>query len=225
MVDTHIVISINIFNIKTSIMPAYIDLTHTFTSDMPVFPGDPAPELVKIADVSKDGFLDHKLTTAMHVGTHMDAPAHMLLGGKYLHEYPAEKFFGRGVIIDARGKTSADADLLSSADIKKGNIVLVCFGWSSEFGRDEYYQNYPEVALSFAQKLAELGVSIIGLDTPSPDRAPYNIHKILFKNDILIIENLANLEKLIDKNFEIISLPAKFQADAAPCRVVANVLQ
>ena len=59
--------------------------------------------------------------------------AHMVQGGKFLHEYPAEKFFGRGVIIDARGKTSADVELLSGVEIKKGDVVLVCFGWSTEF--------------------------------------------------------------------------------------------
>ena len=202
---------------------AYIDLTHIFNNDTPVFPGDPEPELVKIAEVGKDGFMDHQVKTAMHVGTHMDAPAHMVQGGKLLSEYPAEKFFGRGVIIDARGKTSADAELLSNVDIKKGDIVLVCFGWSTEFENDEYYKNYPEITEPFANRLGELGASIIGTDTSSPDRAPYVVHKILFKHDILIIENLTNLEKLIGKtNFEVIALPTKFQADAAPVRVVAK---
>lgn len=202
----------------------YLDLTHTFTSDMPVFPGDPAPELIRIAEVAKDGFLDHKLTTAMHVGTHVDAPAHILAGGKFLHEYPTQKFFGRGVVVDARGKTSADAQLLEAAKINKGDIVLVCFGWSSEFGQDEYYLNYPELSESFAKKLTELGPSIVGMDTPSPDRAPYRVHKILFEHDILIIENLTNLDQLLGyKNFEIIALPAKLETEAAPCRVVAKI--
>src|SRR6185295_6125634 len=107
--------------------------------------------------------------------THMDAPAHMLQGGKMLHEYPAEKFFGRGVVIDARGKSLADVDFLSSAQINKGDIVLVCFGWATEFGQDEYYQNYPELTAAFGKKLVELGVSIVGMDTPSPDKAPYEV--------------------------------------------------
>ena len=88
----------------------------------------------------------------------------------------------------------------------------------------EYYKNYPEITEAFANRLGELGVSIIGTDTSSPDRAPYIVHKILFKSDILIIENLTNLEKLIgQKNFEVIALPTKFQADAAPVRVVAKI--
>lgn len=190
---------------------------------MPVFPGDGAPALVKIADISNDGISNYQINTTMHIGTHMDGPAHMILGGKLLSDYPAEKFFGRGVIVDARGKSSADAELLSSAQIQKGDIVLVCFSWSTEFQEENYYLNYPEISEAFAMRLAKIGVSIVGLDTPSPDRAPYGTHKILLKNDILIIENLTNLEQLIgQKNFEIIALPMKLETDSAPARVVAK---
>jgi kynurenine formamidase len=202
----------------------YIDLTHIFKGKMPVYPGDSAPELIKVASVEKDGVASYALKTSMHVGTHMDAPAHMIEGGKYLHEYPAEKFFGRGVIIDSRGRSSADADLLADDKIQAGDIVIVNFGWAQKFNEDDYYKKYPELTQSFAQRLVDLGVSIVGTDTPSPDRAPYKIHKILLSHDILIIENLTNLEALIGKNnFEIIALPTKFAAEAAPCRVVAKI--
>jgi kynurenine formamidase len=147
---------------------------------MPVFPGDPAAELYKTSDVAKDGILHFDVKTGMHTGTHMDAPAHMVLGGKYLHEYPVEKFFGRGIVLDARGKKSADVELLSQAKVSKGDIVLVCFDWSTEYENEQYYLNYPEITQGLAKKLAELGVSIVGMDTPSPDRAPYLVHKTLF---------------------------------------------
>ena len=188
-----------------------------------MFPGDPAPQLFRTSEVSRDGILHYEVKTGMHVGTHMDAPAHMETGGKFLHEYPVEKFFGRGVILDARGKSSADESLLSKMTIQKTDAVLICFGWSQAYGEDEYYQNYPVIGEDLAEKLARRGVSMVGMDTPSPDKAPYPVHKILFKNDVLILENLTNLQKLIGKNFEIAALPVKFQAEAAPARVVAKI--
>lgn len=201
----------------------YVDLTHTFTNDMPVFPGDPGAVLVKTSDVTKDGITHFDVKTGMHVGTHMDAPSHMVVGGKFLHEYPVKKFFGRGVIIDARGKSSAGPELLSDVQIQAGDIVLVCFGWSSEFNSEQYYLNYPVITPALAKKLVELGVSVIGMDSPSPDKAPYEVHKIFLPSDVLIIENLTNLEQLIGKtNFEVIALPTKFEAEAAHCRVVAK---
>lgn len=201
----------------------YIDLTHTFNAQMPVFPGDAVPELVQTTTIEQDGIVHFDLKTGMHVGTHMDAPLHMLKQGKFLSDYPAAKFFGRGVLLDARGKKSAGAELLPGIKIQKGDIVLVMFGWSSEFGQEEYYYNYPEITPDLARGLAESGASIVGMDTPSPDRAPYEAHKILFKHDVLIIENLTNLQKLANvKNFEIIALPMQLQAEAAPCRVIAK---
>ena len=41
-----------------------IDLTHTFTFNMPVFPGDPKPTLEQVAHIEKDSYNDHKITTA-----------------------------------------------------------------------------------------------------------------------------------------------------------------
>lgn len=203
----------------------YLDLTHTFKPVMPVYPGDPAPELHKTAFIEKDGLVHYELKTGMHAGTHMDAPLHMIAGGKYLSDYGAEKFFGRGVLIDARGQTSIHANLLSTAGLQAGDIVLVMTGMDKKFRDQEYYNNYPEVTKEFAQALIDSGTSIFGLDTPSPDTSPYNVHKILLAKEILIIENLTNLESLINhQNFEIIALPVKLETEAAPCRVVAKLL-
>lgn len=200
-----------------------IDLTHTFGSQMPVYPGDPSPELKQIAQIPKEGFTDHELKTAMHVGTHMDAPLHMIEGGKYLSQIPIEKFFGTGHLIDARGKKEVGDELLERESIGKSDIVLVMTGWYKKFGEEDYYQSYPELTESFAQELVKSGVSIVGMDTPSPDRPPFAVHKILLGNGILIIENLTNLETLLNvPHFDVIALPAKFHTDAGPVRVIAK---
>ncbi len=200
----------------------YIDLTRLFTATMPVYPGDPVPELVRIADIVPDGYTDYRINTGMHVGTHMDAPLHMIEHGKYLSEMNIERFFGKGHLIDARAK-DISADLLEGRTIHPGDMILLFTGCGEKFGSSEYYEQYPEVSEDFARKAVELGVSIVGMDTPSPDRSPFNVHKILLGNDILIIENLTNLENLIDvKDFEVIALPAKFQTEAAPVRVIVR---
>jgi len=201
----------------------YIDLTHTFKQPMPIYPGDPEPELKQTAFVEKDGYNEFQIKTGMHVGTHMDAPLHMFSGGKRLSEYPPEHFFGKGHLIDAREK-SIDANLLKGKSISKGDIVLLMTGFSSKFNSPEYYKSYPEINESFAEKMVKLGVKIVGMDTPSPDRAPFAIHKLLLKNNILIIENLTHLESLLKyAKFTIIALPAKFDCESAPVRVVAQL--
>ena len=61
-----------------------IDLTHTITPEMPMYPGSPAPALVPAAALDRDGYRETVLTLASHTGTHMDAPAHMLGDGASL---------------------------------------------------------------------------------------------------------------------------------------------
>ncbi len=200
----------------------YIDLTQTFTVEMPVYPGDLKSELKQIATIEKEGFIDHEIRTGMHVGTHMDAPLHMIANGKKISDFAPDKFFGRGVLIDARGKEKIDADLL--ANIQAGDIVLVLTGFGNKFREAVYYEKYPELTEIFARKLVELKVKIVGADTPSPDRPPFAVHKILLSNEVLILENLTNLEQLIGKQFEVFALPAKFDTEAAPARVVARII-
>lgn len=203
-----------------------IDLSYTFIDGMPGYPGDPLVELKQIASMINDGHVDHELKTSMHVGTHMDAPLHMVEGGKKLSDYSVGKFFGPGVLIDARGKIEVGEEFLKDKKIDEGSIVLVLTGFSQKFGvSDEYFKNYPIFTEGFAKKLVELGVSIVGTDTPSPDKEPFSVHKILLAKDILIIENLTNLESLLEvSDFQVIALPAKLDTEAAPARVVAQIL-
>ncbi|MBI5621370.1 cyclase family protein [Candidatus Falkowbacteria bacterium] len=201
-----------------------VDLTQTFRAAMPVYPGDPIPQLKQTAALATDGYNEFQITTGMHAGTHIDAPLHMIDGGKLISDYGPEKFFGRGHLIDAHGKTEASADLLTGHDIQPGDIVLVYFDFDQYYGDEKYFADYPELGESLANRLIELRVGIVGMDTPSPDRQPFTVHKLLLGHDILIIENLTNLKSLLGKKFTITALPAKLAAEAAPIRVVANII-
>jgi kynurenine formamidase len=88
----------------------------------------------------------------------------------------------------------------------------------------DYYRSYPAISEATAWHLVKKGVKIIGMDSPSPDYAPFNIHKILLNNNILIIENLTNLSALLPyREFELLAFPLKIEADSSPLRVVARI--
>jgi kynurenine formamidase len=202
----------------------YVDLTHLFSNAMPVYPGDPVPELAQVADIGKDGYTDHQVKTTVHVGTHIDGPLHMVAGAKKLCDMAPDKFFGRGRIIDVRGRVVIDEDVLSRASLEKDDVVLLLTGFSRKYDTPEYYESHPELAENFARSIIEAGIKIIGLDSPSPDRPPFPIHKLLLESEVLLIENLTNLEALIgENNFEIFALPIKLDADSAPARVIARI--
>lgn len=200
-----------------------IDLTHTFTAAMPVFPGDKPPRLRENID-RENSIVHYDLETGMHVGTHMDAPLHMLTGAKKLSQISADRFIANGHLIDARGSKKIDSEKLEQKNIKEGDCVLVYTGFDDLFRKPEFYGDYPELTEAFGSRLVELKVKFVGLDTPSPDKAPYEVHRILLKEEILIIEGLTNLSMLLDLDeFEVIALPAKYDSEAAPVRVIARI--
>jgi kynurenine formamidase len=201
-----------------------IDLTHTFDAEMPVYPGDPVSELKQTAFIEGQGYNEYCLHGGMHVGTHMDAPFHMIPEGAFISEIPITQFFGRGRLVDARGRELVTEDMLDNVSLEKGDIVLVLTGWYKHFRKPDYYDAFPKIDPAFANRLVHKGVSILGLDTPTPDSPPFPVHKILLSQNVLIIENLNDLELLLEVNeFDVIAAPAKFHCEAAPVRVVAKL--
>lgn len=200
-----------------------IDLTHTLKDGMVVFPGDTSPEIKQTDFIAEVGLAHFSLKTGMHAGTHIDAPAHFIEGGKKISEMPTHQFFGRGRLIDARDELTIHAGLLEQTDIKANDIIFVLTGMGANLEKGNYFKNFPEVTEEFAEELVRRGVSMLGLDTCSPDKEPYEVHKILLGSEILIAENLTNLESLLGKQFSVIALPIKIEAEAGLARVIAGV--
>lgn len=83
-----------------------IDLTHTIREDMPVYPGTEQPRLTTACTVSQCGYRETLLHMYSHTGTHMDAPAHMIDGALTLDGCGADRFVGRGFVLDCRSSRS-----------------------------------------------------------------------------------------------------------------------
>ena len=190
---------------------------------MPVFPGDPATKIQNAGVLEKDGFEQHLVSLCTHAGTHVDAPRHMIKGAKNLDDIPVDRLIGRGVCISTKDFKFTE---IEDADIREGDIILFNTGMSSMWGKQDYYNNYPVMDEEVAAYLAAKRVKMVGLDTCSADKDDnsFPVHKILLKNEILIIENLTNLEELEGKEFKIYALPMKLQVDGAPVRVIAEVV-
>jgi kynurenine formamidase len=104
--------------------------------------------------------------------------------------------------------------------------VVIYTALSRLYGQQAYFTDYPLVSRELAQLFVERHVKMVCMDSPSPDRHPYEIHKLLLENNILIAENLTHIEKLLPvRRFEIIALPLNILADSSPARVVARTFE
>ncbi len=198
-----------------------IDLSVDLNEKTPVYPGDPETKISPAGILDQAGYQDHYVCVGTHVGTHMDAPSHMLAGGKNLDAFPVEKFSGRGVYIRVNGEFNLTE--IQRVDIQEGNIILFHTGMSDKYHDASYYEAYPGIPEEVAHYLVEKKVKIVGVDMCSVDHPPFPVHKILLSAETLIIENLTNLASLEGKSFKVHAFPIKLQIDGAPVRVVAEI--
>ncbi len=200
-----------------------IDLTHMLQDRIPVYPGDSEMNLRQTKHLEADGFVNHELTINMHTGTHIDGPMHLTTSGLYLSDFPLDSFMGNGIVLDVSGMQTIEYLEVYEDFISEGTIVILYTGHSQHFGQELYFEQHPVLSKEFADLLVRKKIKMIGLDTPSPDQYPFEIHKLLFENGIFIAENLTNLEQLLDlTSFEIIALPLFIKADSAVARIVAR---
>jgi len=203
---------------------SFIDLTHTIYSNIAVYPGDEQVQLEQVKNIQSDGYSNFRLSSEMHAGTHIDGPAHMISGSATISQLPLERFSGKGIVIDVRGEKQIEFRESFRNDIPPETIVLFYSGLDQSFGEPEYFTKHPVISEELALFLVDRKVKMIGIDWPSPDHEPYSIHKILLKNNILILENLTNLDQLLDEScFEVFAFPLKIEADSSLVRVAARV--
>lgn len=207
-----------------------IDLSHTISPGMPVYPGDDPPVITNRAAIDEDGFVEKSITLGSHVGTHIDAPAHIIPHSLTLDRMPIERFVGQGSIIDLTGLKypGIDVSFLKPHEtlFKTSEFILFYTGWGRFWGQEKYFRDYPLLSIEAALWIRSFGLKGIGVDALSVDEveaADLPIHKILLER-MLIIENLTNLDKLPKTGFIFSCLPLKLEnADASPIRAVAII--
>jgi kynurenine formamidase len=203
-----------------------IDLTQIIEDSMPVYPGDIKTNLFQTKYLSANKYNDHRLDISMHAGTHIDSPMHLTESCEYISELPLESFIALGSVLDVRNQPIIQMKAEYNELIEENGIVLLYTGQDKLYGQTEYYEGHPVVNMDFCEFLLEKNIKMLGMDMPSPDNPPFQIHKVLLKNRVYILENLKNLDKLIGvEKFEVIAFPLKIRADAAMTRVVARVIK
>ena len=202
----------------------FIDLTHSLNANIAVFPGDDPIRIDHVKTLERDGFNNYRLTTGMHVGTHIDEPNHITSDTRMMADFPLEMFTGKGVVIEIRGEEKVAFRESFRSIIQPESIVLFYSGMDHHFGEPDYFTNYPDITEELSRFLADQHVKIVGLDWVSLDHDPYPIRDILFKSGVLILENLTNLDQLLhETNFEAFAFPLKIEADSSIVRVAARV--
>jgi kynurenine formamidase len=207
-------------------MKKYIDLTLTLEDGMRGVRFEPARTILK------DGWNAQTYHLYSHAGTHADAPIHFEANDGTIDKFPVERFFTTCYLVDLTGILPHSEielkDLGEVAEkIQKGEGLIFKTGWSKYVHESQYRIGIPGISKKLAEWCVQKGVATIAVEPPSVADVDdlqilTDVHNILLKGDILIIEGLTNLEKITKTKVQIIALPLKIKnGDGAPCRVVA----
>ncbi|NMB00749.1 MAG: cyclase family protein [Firmicutes bacterium] len=204
-------------------MRKLVDLSHPFLNETPAYPGDEPTSLVQRCSVERDGYASFALRTGLHAGTHLDAPLHFIAGGKMVKDLPLDTLVGRGRLLDVRTESIIRYKSEYTRLVETGDIVLLWTNHDSKFGTADYYSEHPIAHGDLVDFFLERKVKMIGMDLPSPERPPFELHKRILGAGIPLIENLTNLGGLVGMGkFEILAFPLKIASEACPVRVVAR---
>lgn len=172
-----------------------------------------------------EGFAAKLLVMSDHCGTHMDAPCHFIRDGETIEQLSLSRMAGPAVVCDLseiEGDEIHGEDMQKALDqmpikIRPGGFVLLKTRLGEGPGKG--------LSRSAAEQLVQLGVSLVGTDNGGIDIGRNHDrpgHMTLLGNNVLIVESLVNLDRLLGQEFLFVVLPLAIEGGTgSPVRPIA----
>lgn len=226
-------------------MEKLIDLSQEIHKEAPVFPAHPRPLILTYSTHEETGrelgtgfsFQSRLLQMSDHMGTHVDAFCHVDPdpAAPDISQMPLDLFWGPALCLDVSDvppKTYIRVTHLEEASrraglaIEKGDILLLYSGhYRRTQDRPEFLTDYAGPDEEAARWLAARGIKALGVEAPSadnPEDLSFPTHRILVQNRIVVIENLAHLEEVVNRRFRFFGLPLRIRGGTgSPVRAFA----
>jgi arylformamidase len=199
-----------------------LDISSPLSPNLAVWPGD-VPFTREAGSRLSDGDpVDlSSMRTTLHIGTHADAPSHVMQGGPTIDELELSPFLGPCEVIEVN--LPAGERILPSHLKARVQAPRVLFKTSSCPDPTRFNEAFNSLSPELIGCLAEQGCVLLGLDTPSVDpfdSVDLESHRALFERGIRSLEGL-RLEDARPGLYTLIALPLRIEGgDASPVRAV-----
>jgi len=145
-----------------------------------------------------------------HLGTHVDAPLHVLSNGEPIGELPLDAFVGPARVVELSGRGEVGPDSLPPRTLGSRRILFRTRGRAF-------------LAPLAAVRLAEKGALLVGTDAMSvdpEDAEDLPVHRTLLSRGVMVLENL-DLSGVAPGDYDLVALPLRFRdLDASPVRAI-----
>ena len=203
------------------------DISPPVHASSPVFPGDTVYTQRWSATIGPGCPVNvSALTLSPHVGAHADAPLHYDPDGAAVGSLDLEPFIGRCRVIHAIdcGPLVLWRHLEHAAAGLPPRVLVRTY---VRMPVDRWDPALPAYDAATVERLADLGVLLVGIDSASIDPAdskPLPSHQVIRRRGLRVLENLV-LDDVPEGDYELIALPLKLTtADASPVRAVLREL-
>jgi kynurenine formamidase len=228
----------------------FVDLTHTFSPDIPHWKGFKPEQVTTLFTIPKDGFHAEQFCHPGQWGTHVDPPAHFHTGLKTVDRIDPREFLLRLVVLDVHRQVASNPDyVVGLTDVKSwesrhgaipaGAFVALRTDWSKRWPDAGAMQNldgkgvahYPGWSREVLEYLyVKRGITASGHETTDTDpgiavtRDDYSLERYVLGTDHFQIELLANLDRVPEAGALIlVSFPKPENGSGFPARAVAVV--
>ena len=208
-------------------MPNIWDISPPLQANTPVFPGDTAYQQHWSATLGPGCPVNvSAITLSPHAGAHADAPLHYDPQGEAAGALDLAPYLGPCRVIHAMGcGPLVEWRHIEHAltDVPARVLVRVY----QRMPQTQFDPNLPAFAPDTVERLADLGVLLIGTDSASIDPASSKAlesHQVIRRRNLRVLENLL-LDDVPEGDYELIALPLKLMtADASPVRAILRAL-
>ena len=210
-------------------MPATLwDISPPIAVETPVWPGDTPVTLERVRRIDAGAPVNvGRITLSPHTGAHADAPLHYDDAGAPIGAVPLDLYLGRCRVIDCIGVRPLvlpEHVAPALAYLPPPRVLLRCY---RQAPLQSWDPAFCAIAPETVDLLAEAGVRLIGIDTPSLDpqeSKTLDAHRRIRAHAMAILEGL-QLDAVAPGDYELIALPLKFATlDASPVRAVLRAL-
>ena len=197
------------------------DISMELHSGTPEWPGDRPFEYALSVTKEQSGSVNiGEIKSSTHMGTHIDAPFHYDDQGLKIEEMPLDVYLSQAQVIDVRGLSEIGAENLPELSDGVTTILLKTGSWQD---RSKFPETWPLFRGSIAEWMAEKGVRLLGVDTPSVDPETSKelpMHHAMNTNDRYILEGIV-LDNIDAGVYQLAALPLKIKgAEGSPVRAV-----
>lgn len=188
------------------------------------YPGD-EPFFREVMKSIESGVEVSRLSMSSHSGTHVDAPAHFIKGGKRIDEIEIERFILPAKVVEIADPFEIRIEELEKCSVMKDQALLFKTRNSVEgISRNGVFtKDFVHLTEEAAEYCVEKKVPLIGIDYITIEKAGNEgnpVHKRLLENDVIILEGI-DLKNVPSGDYVLVCLPLKiWKGEGAPVRAV-----